>query len=104
MKSFIDNVAIYAVESCLVTSISKLFSPSYVLQMDQELVSSIAAESVNKQSLREETQREIQVLQTGSEVCRRHVNRISLSEQSFANSHDLSVAHISSRIKENAYN
>lgn len=82
MKSVIDNVAIHAIECCLVASISDLLSPSHVLQMDQEVVRGIAAESHQNQSLREQTQRKIVVLQAGLDICRVHANRQSLSAPS----------------------
>ena len=82
MKSVIDNVAIHAIECCLVAGISDLLSPSYILQMDQQLVSGIAAESHQNQSLREQTQRKMVVLQAGLDICRVHANRQSLSAPS----------------------
>ena len=82
MKSVIDNVAIHAIECCLVAGISDLLSPSYILQMDEQLVSGIAAESHHNQSLREQTQRKMFVLQAGLDICRVHANRQSLSAPS----------------------
>lgn len=55
MKSVIDNVAIHAIEYCLIAGTSDLLSPSHVLQMDQELVRRIVAESHQNQALREQT-------------------------------------------------
>ena len=86
MKSVIDNVAIHAIECCLVAGISDLFSPSYVLQMDQELVRGIAAESHQNQALREQTQRKMVVLGAGLDICRVHANRKSLSAPSVQSS------------------
>ena len=82
MKVVVDNVAIYAIECCLVNAVSTLFTPSSVLQMDRELVSSIAAESQHNQSLREQTERKIEVLQAGLDICKVHANRKSPSESS----------------------
>ena len=79
MKSVIDNVAIHPIECCLVANISDLLSPSYVLQMDQELVRGIAAESDQNRSLRDQTQRKLVVLEAGLEICKLHANRKSLS-------------------------
>ena len=89
MKSVIDNVAVHAIESCLVAGISDLLSPSHVLQMDKELVGGIAAESHQNQGLRELTQQKMVVLQAGLEICRIHTNRKTLSMPSiqFSRSH-----------------
>jgi hypothetical protein len=75
MKTVIDNIATQAIEWCLIADISDLMSPSYVLQMDEELVRRIAAESPYNQSLRENTQRKLAVLQIGLKTCRAHVDR-----------------------------
>ena len=80
MKVVIDDVAIYAIECCLINSISTLFTPSSILQMDQELVSNIAAESQHSQALREQVERKIEVLQVGLDVCKVHANRKPLGE------------------------
>ena len=82
MKLVIDNVAIHAIECCLIAGISDLISPSHVLQMDQELVHRIAAESHHNQALREQTQQRMVVLQAGLDICRVHTNRQSLSAPS----------------------
>ena len=79
MKTMVDNVAVYAIEETLLTGISELFPPSYVLQMDERVVKSIAAESVHSQALREQTQKKLEVLEKGLSVCRVHVDRKSLS-------------------------
>lgn len=75
MKTVIDNIATQAIEWCLIADISDLMSPSYVLQMDEELVRRIAAESPCNQSLRENTQRKLAALKNGLETCRAHIDR-----------------------------
>lgn len=45
MKLVIDNVVIHVIEYCLVTSTSNLLLLSHVLQIDQELIRGIVAES-----------------------------------------------------------
>ena len=79
MKTMVDNIAVYAIEETLLTDISKLFPPSFVLQMDEGLVKTIAAESEHSQALREQTQKKLEVLEKGLSVCRVHVDRKSLS-------------------------
>ena len=79
MKSFIDGVAIHTIEYCLVAEMSNLFSPSSVLQMEEDLVSTIAAETQQNQTSREQTQRETEVLEKGLSICRMHMDRKTLS-------------------------
>lgn len=79
MKSFIDSVAIHAIEYCLVAEMSSLFSPSSVLQMEEDLLSTIAAETQQNQTLREQMQRETEVLEKGLSLCRMHMDRKALS-------------------------
>jgi len=80
MKTMIDNITVQAIERCLIADIGDLLSPSYVLQMDQELVSRIAAEPQHNQPLREQTRRKLAVLQAGLNTCRAHVSRKSSSK------------------------
>ena len=98
MKSVIDNVAIHAIEYCLIAGISDLLSPSHVLQMDQELVRGIAAETNHNQALREQTQQRMVVLQAGLDICRVHANRQSLSAPSI-HALDLTVVNLALRSK-----
>ena len=80
MKTVIDNITVQAIERCLIAFIGDLMSPSYVLQMDQELVSRIAAEPRQNQPLREQTRRKLAVLQAGLDACRAHASRKSSSK------------------------
>ncbi|KAL8741952.1 MAG: hypothetical protein Q9190_005505, partial [Brigantiaea leucoxantha] len=75
MKTMIDNVAIQAIEWCLVANIKDVFSPSHVLQMDVKLVSRIAEESRHDQSLRESTNSKLAALQSGLATCKNHAAR-----------------------------
>lgn len=79
MKSFVDGVAIHSIEICLVAEISKLFSPSSVLQMEEDLVSAIAAETRQNKSLREQMQGETEALEKGLSLCRMHMDRKTFS-------------------------
>lgn len=82
MKSVIDNVAVHAIECCLMAGLSDLLSPSYVLQMDKELVCGIAAESHQNRDLREQIHQQLVVLQAGLDICRVQMNRKTLSARS----------------------
>jgi len=82
MKLVVDNVAIHAIECCLISGISDLLSPLHILQMNQGLVCEIAAESDQNQAIREQTQRKMAALQAGLGICRVHADRQSLSAPS----------------------
>ena len=75
MKTFIDNVAVFAIERCLLFDLGAIFSPSFVLQMDQQLVSKIATESQLDRHLREANQKRLVVLQAGLDICTAHMER-----------------------------
>ena len=52
MKVLVDNVAVQAIEACLMAHLPELISPASVMQMDDEIIRRIAAESEESQELR----------------------------------------------------
>ena len=52
MKVLVDNVAVQAIEACLMTHLPDIISPASVMQMDEETIRRIAAESDESQELR----------------------------------------------------
>ena len=62
MKLLVDNVAVQAIEACLMTHLPNIISPASVLQMDDDTVSRIAAEPEENQALREQLTRKLAVL------------------------------------------
>lgn len=52
MKVLVDNVAVQAIEACLMTHLQDIISPASVMQMKDETISRIAAESEDSQELR----------------------------------------------------
>ena len=52
MKVLVDNVAVQAIEACLMARLPELISPASVMQMDDEIIRRIAAESEESQELR----------------------------------------------------
>lgn len=52
MKVLVDNVAVQAIEACLMTHLQDIISPASVMQMKDETISRIAAESEESQELR----------------------------------------------------
>ena len=75
MKTFIDNVAVQAVEACLVSKVPDMLSPTAVLELDSDKVRVIAEESLEAQVLREELMRKESVLDQGLKICRHHAGR-----------------------------
>ncbi|KAI9736865.1 MAG: hypothetical protein M1818_005916 [Claussenomyces sp. TS43310] len=75
MKSMIDNVAIQAVENILLEGLDDLLSPAYIILIEPDMVSKIAAESADRSFQREQLSRKFTVLQAGIETCRRYVGR-----------------------------
>ena len=73
MKSAVDNIAIQAIEDVLIADLGNLLSPSLVMQMEQELVHAIAAESQESQDRRLQLSRTLDILQSGLTICKRHV-------------------------------
>ena len=81
MKTFVDNVSVFAIECCLLSDLGAIFSPSFVLQMDPQLVSEIASEPPSDRLLREQNQKRLFGLQAGLDICRVHVERESSSKE-----------------------
>lgn len=69
-KVFIDNIAIQVVERQVVSRLWEIFSPSSVVAMTAEMISSIAEESVEDHQLRKRLEAKLKSLQMGIEVCR----------------------------------
>ena len=75
MKNMVDNVAIQVVENTLIAGISELFTPSWVVQMDPDLVGAIAKGMPQNLRMREQMQRKLDVLLAGSMTCRAYAER-----------------------------
>ena len=72
-----DNVAIYAIEQCLVAGLDDLFSFGSVMELSDEQISNIAAEPLQDARLREQTQRKLRILYEGLNTVRAHASRNS---------------------------
>lgn len=75
MKVLVDNVAVQAIEACLITHLPDIISPASVVQMDDGTITRIAAEPDDHQSLREQLTRKLAVLKAGLEICTRYSGR-----------------------------
>lgn len=63
----------------LIAGLPNSLSPSSILQMEPGLVSKIAAESTERQTLREQLSKKAAILEKGLATCKRYVGRTALS-------------------------
>ena len=59
MKLLIDNVAVQAIEACLMNPLPNVISPTSIMKMNEDTVSRIAAEPEENQALREQLSRKL---------------------------------------------
>ncbi|KAI0116754.1 dynamin family protein [Daldinia grandis] len=74
MKRFVDSIAIEVIEEKLLAALSSILSPVAVFSMAPELVERIAGESQESRVMRDELTKKIDVLQKGSDTCKRFVD------------------------------
>ena len=72
MKVLVDNVATLAIQACLSSHLSELLSPSSIQEMNDGLISAIAAESEENQAERDQLTRKLEVLRSGLDICKRY--------------------------------
>lgn len=75
MKVFVDNVAALVVEACLLAHLSEILSPTSILEMPTDIVTSIAGEPEDSQAERERLTRKLAVLKAGLDICKRYASR-----------------------------
>lgn len=73
MPTFIDNVAVLAVEMCLVEGLEEIFSPSTVSDMGEETLGQLASEPANVQRERSILSETRDRLLTALEICEPHL-------------------------------
>ena len=76
MSVFVNNVAVLAVENCLVKDLSEIFSPIMVADMSTDRVFAIAAESVEVRERRASLKAKLEVLQNGQRVLNEHLGKL----------------------------
>lgn len=74
-RTFTDNVTNLAIESCLISALPEILTPTQVDKMDDKQLEELAAESEYAQSRRERLHAEIEVLRRGLEQCRKYKPR-----------------------------
>lgn len=75
LRTFIDNVINLAVESCFVSEIPSILTPSKVSDISAEKLKELASEPEDAEAERQMLQREIDVLKTALRECRQHKPR-----------------------------
>lgn len=71
LKTFVDDIAVLAVEQCLIKKLPSLFSPDVVLEMDDGEVCRLAAESEQTSAERSRYAEKLGVLDAGLRELRR---------------------------------
>ncbi|KAF4766498.1 hypothetical protein HAV15_010411 [Penicillium sp. str.  len=86
LKRFVDDIATEVIETKLLTALPALFTPITAFEMSEDLVSEIAGESEESQSLREQLNKKLWILTKGSDTCRRFVGIRGLDSNNEAES------------------
>ena len=71
MKVLVDSFAVLAMEHCLMDSLSEVFCPARVMEMDDSMVYNIAAESHNSQIERARVNEKMRSLKAGLQTLKR---------------------------------
>ncbi|EEA21045.1 conserved hypothetical protein [Talaromyces marneffei ATCC 18224] len=80
MNHFMDNMAIYAVEVKVSTHLEQMFLPASVISMTPDCIKRLAGESEETKILREQLVKQLCILVSGLETCKRFAHG-SLSQQ-----------------------
>lgn len=75
LKVLIDNVASLAIENCLMEGLSEILSPANIMDMDDDLITAVAAEPEEAQIERQLLTEKLKVLEAGMQTCKRYVRR-----------------------------
>ncbi|KAK8170062.1 P-loop containing nucleoside triphosphate hydrolase protein [Phyllosticta citrichinensis] len=84
MKTVIDNIAVLAIEQCLLGNLAHVFSPEKVFGLDEETVADIAAESKELREERAATADKLKALKKALQTLTRltHHRRIDMQSES----------------------
>ncbi|KAJ3495912.1 hypothetical protein NLG97_g3046 [Lecanicillium saksenae] len=70
LKRFVDDVAVEVVEACLLDKLSEIMDPLSIFSMSDDEVASVAAETEESRTAREELEAKLKLLKSGSETCK----------------------------------
>jgi hypothetical protein len=74
---FINNIAVLAIENCLIKDLAAIFSPTLTANMDDGQLSAIAAECEEVRLERESLRKKLEVLQSGKQILYQHIGTFS---------------------------
>ena len=72
MKTLVDNFAVLGVEFCLLEDLMHVFAPETVMQLDNDLIKSIAAESDASMMERSRTAEKSRVFENSLHILNRY--------------------------------
>lgn len=75
LETFIDNIVLLGVESCLLSKLGGIFSPETVVRMDEALLRTLGGEASKVIREREDLQTQLMTLQASLKTCKRHISR-----------------------------
>ncbi|KIX07521.1 uncharacterized protein Z518_02174 [Rhinocladiella mackenziei CBS 650.93] len=75
LETFIDNVVVLGVESCLLSKLEEMFSPETVARMGEDKLQLLGGESAEMISERRDLQAQLETLEAALKNCRRHASR-----------------------------
>lgn len=78
LSVFVNNIAVLAVENCLMRDLAGIFSPTLTADMDEEKLKLIASEAEETQHDRIALKPRLSVLEAGKEVLHGHIGQSSL--------------------------
>ena len=71
MKRFIDDVSVEVMEAQLVSKLADILSAMSIFDMSNETISRLAGESEESRAEREQLTRQLHVLKSGLDTCKR---------------------------------
>lgn len=80
MRTFIDNIAVLAIEGCLVDGLENVFNVTTVVHMDEDKLSALGGEPEEVQTERLELEEKVAALQDAQRECLR-AGKIYITQQ-----------------------
>jgi hypothetical protein len=75
MSVFINNIAVLAIENCLLSELSGIFSPSLIADLSDQMLCAIAAESKEVDEERSSLREKLRALQSGKQILNEHIGK-----------------------------
>ncbi|KIX99396.1 uncharacterized protein Z520_04972 [Fonsecaea multimorphosa CBS 102226] len=75
LETFVQNVVVLGVESCLLSKLEEMFSPETVAQMNEDKLQLLGGETPEMITERTDLTARLQTLETALKNCRRHASR-----------------------------